>query len=47
MTEYEKLIIYIEKLKEISIQNLQDKDITAIQALKQALNYIEGEMIGY
>ena len=47
MSETEKLAIYLEKLKVLSQENLQEKNITAIQALKEALNYIEGEMIGY
>jgi hypothetical protein len=47
MSEAEKLAIYLEKLKVLSFENLQEKNTTAIQALKEALNYIEGEMIGY
>jgi hypothetical protein len=47
MNEAEKLAIYLERLKILSYENLQEKNITAIQALKEALNYIEGEMIGY
>lgn len=47
MSEAEKLTIYLEKLKTLSFENLQEKNTTAIQALKEALNYIEGEMIGY
>lgn len=47
MSETEKLTVYLEKLKRLSFELLQEKDITAIQALQEALNYIEGEMIGY
>ncbi|MDP2077135.1 MAG: hypothetical protein Q8J85_03750 [Sulfuricurvum sp.] len=47
MSEEEKLTIYLEKLKALSFENLKEKNTTAIQALKEALNYIEGEMIGY
>jgi hypothetical protein len=47
MSEEEKLTIYLEKLKIISAETLRDKNITALQALKEALNYIEGEMVGY
>lgn len=47
MSEAEKLTIYLERLKTLSFENLQEKSITAIEALKEALNYIEGEMIGY
>ncbi len=47
MSEAEKLTVYLEKLKRLSFELLQEKDITAIQALQEALHYIEGEMIGY
>lgn len=47
MSEAEKLTVYLERLKTLSFENLQEKKTTAIQALKEALNYIEGEMIGY
>jgi hypothetical protein len=47
MSEAEKLTIYLEKLKTLSFEKLEEKNTTAIQALKEALNYIEGEMIGY
>lgn len=47
MSEAEKLTIYLEKLKTLSFENLQEDNTTAIQALKKALSYIEGEMIGY
>ncbi len=47
MSEAEKLTIYLEKLKALSLENLQEDNTTAIHALKKALSYIEGEMIGY
>lgn len=47
MSEEEKLTIYLEKLKALSAQNLCDRKTTALQALREALDYIEGEMIGY
>jgi len=47
MNEEEKLRHYLEKLKVLAEEKLGVKDKTAIQALKEALNYIEGEMIGY
>jgi len=48
MSEAEKLDIYLDKLKALSKEILEQKEATtAIQALKEALNYIEGEMIGY
>ena len=46
MSEEEKLMVYIERLKLLSLEKLgQNK--TAMQALKESLNYIEGEMTGY
>jgi len=46
MSEEEKLKVYLEKLKVLSEEKLDGK-ITAIQALKESLNIIEGEFIGY
>ncbi|MDF1882022.1 hypothetical protein JHD50_12050 [Sulfurimonas sp. MAG313] len=45
MTEEEKLNFYLERLRKIASENLKEK--TAIEALKEAIHYIEGEMIGY
>ena len=47
MNEEEKLNLYLEKLQVIAKENLSKKDTSAIQALKEALNYIESEFIGY
>lgn len=47
MSEEEKLKVYLEKLKVLAYESIQDKNTTAFQALKKALNYIEGEMTGY
>lgn len=47
MTEAEKLAVYLDKLKALAEEILERKETTAIQALKEALHYIEGEMIGY
>lgn len=47
MSEEEKLTVYLERLKILSYEYLQEKNTTALQALKEALNYVEGEMIGY
>ncbi len=47
MNEEELLNIYLEKLKLLSLERLQEKNISVIQALKESLNYIEGEMRGY
>lgn len=47
MSEAEKLAVYLNKLKALAEEILEHKETTAIQALKEALNNIEGEMIGY
>lgn len=47
MSEAEKLDIYLDKLKALSTELLHEKEATALQALKEALHYIEGEMTGY
>ena len=47
MNEEELLNLYLEKLKLLSLERLQEKNISVIQALKESLAYIEGEMTGY
>jgi len=47
MNEEEKLNFYIEKLRVLALEKLEDKKTTALQALQQSLHYIEGEMKGY
>lgn len=46
MSEEEKLQVYIERLKVLSLEKLSQNK-TAIEALKESLNIIEGEMTGY
>ena len=47
MNEEEKLKVYLEKLQKLSLEKIKEKNLSAIAALKESLNYIEGEMIGY
>ncbi len=47
MNEEEKLKLYLERLKQLALEKIKDKNISAIRALKESLNYIEGEMTGY
>jgi hypothetical protein len=47
MSEEEKLKFYLEKIESIAKENLEKKDTSAIQAIKEALNYVESELIGY
>jgi len=46
MNEEEKLKFYLERLKLLAEEKLTNKT-TALQALKESLNIIEGELIGY
>jgi len=47
MNEEERLQIFLDKLSKLAFEKLQDQNISAMQALKESLNYIEGEMTGY
>ena len=38
---------YLERLKELSLERLKERDISVIEALKESLRYLEGEMRGY
>ena len=46
MNEEEKLKFYLERLKALAEEKVANKT-TAMQALKESLNIIEGELIGY
>ena len=44
----EKLLsLYLEKLRMLTLEKLNEENITVIEALKTSLLYIEGEMQGY
>ena len=47
MNKNELLDVYLERLKTLSLERLDDKNISVIEALKASLNYLEGEMKGY
>ena len=47
MTEEEKLAFYLQKLERIAKENLELKNTNALEALRQALNFVESEMTGY
>ena len=47
MNQEELLDLYLEKLRVLSLEKLQDSRISVIEALKEALVYLEGEMQGY
>ena len=46
MSEEEKIIFLIEKIKALALQN-SSETTTAIDAIKQALHYVEGSFQGY
>lgn len=47
MYDEENLKIYLKKLEELAYERLQERNITPLEAIREALNYIEGEMKGY
>jgi len=47
MNHEELLKIYLKKLEEQAFERLKERNLTPLEALKEALNYIEGEMQGY
>ena len=46
MSEEEKIIFLLEKVKEIALEN-SSETTSAIEAIKQAINYVEGSFKGY
>lgn len=47
MHNEELLKMYLQKLQEQAYERLKERDLTPLEAIKGALNYIEGEMQGY
>lgn len=47
MNEQERLLYYLERLKLLSLEKLESREIDAVTALKESLHIIEGEMRGY
>jgi hypothetical protein len=44
----EKLLnLYLEKLRVLCNEKLEEKEISVIEALKESIIYLEGEMQGY
>lgn len=41
------LELYLEKLRLISLEKLNEKDISVLEALKEAIIFLEGELSGY
>ncbi len=47
MEQKELLNLYLEKLRVLCTQQLEDEDISIMEALKASILYLEGEMQGY
>jgi len=47
MNQEELLHLYLEKLRVLCTQKLEEKDVTVMEALKESILYLEGEMQGY
>jgi len=47
MPHEELLELYLEKLRLLAHEKLKENNISVIEALKEALVYLEGEMQGY
>jgi hypothetical protein len=47
MNQEELLDLYLEKLRVLCNEKLEDSNISVIEALKESIVYLEGEMQGY
>lgn len=47
MNQNELLDLYLEKLRLLSLEKLEDNKLSVIEALKESILYLEGEMQGY
>jgi len=47
MNQEELLNLYLEKLRVLCTQKLEEKNISIIEALKESVVFLEGEMQGY
>ena len=47
MDQKELLDLYLEKLRALCAEKLEEKEISVIEALKESILYLEGEMQGY
>ena len=47
MNQEELLDLYLEKLRVLCIGKFEEKEISVIEALKESIVYLEGEMQGY
>ena len=47
MDQKELLNLYLEKLRVLCNEKLEEKEISVMEALKESIVYLEGEMQGY
>lgn len=47
MDKEELLNLYLEKLRLYALEKIEQNDASVLEALKDALTYLEGEMTGY
>lgn len=47
MDQEELLELYLEKLRALCKEKLEESNISVIEALKESIVYLEGEMQGY
>lgn len=47
MNQEELLDLYLEKLRVLCKEKLEENDISVMEALKESIVYLEGEMQGY
>lgn len=47
MDQKELLDLYLEKLRALCNEKLEDSNISVIEALKESILYLEGELQGY
>lgn len=47
MENEELLDLYLEKLRQLALEKLENDHLTVLEALKASLLFLEGEMTGY
>ena len=47
MDKEELLSLYLEKLRILTLEKLNEENITVMEVLKKSLLYLEGELQGY
>jgi len=47
MNEEELLNLYLEKLRVLSLEKIKEHKVSILDALKESIVYLEGEMQGY